>query len=248
MIKFFRHIRKNLLMENKKSKYFKYAIGEIILVVIGILIALSINNWNELRKERLNEGEILKTLNEEFSRNNITLDSTLILIKRTENALRVVLQSIQPKPQLNYTPIQLDSLLNYTLSNPYWSRSEYTLRNLESSGKLSTLSNEELKSKLYEWSIIATNINDKDEDATFGFNHLLNYYKENGSLRNLDAFHVISTEGRTSLAYNHVKLFSDIVFENAIDDFLVFIRQRIERYSSAKVIIEQILEITKNDS
>ena len=50
MIKFFRRIRQNLLMENKTGKYIKYAIGEIILVVIGILIALSINNWNENRK------------------------------------------------------------------------------------------------------------------------------------------------------------------------------------------------------
>ena len=50
MIKFFRHIRKSLLMENKTTKYFKYAIGEIVLVVIGILIALQINNWNEHRK------------------------------------------------------------------------------------------------------------------------------------------------------------------------------------------------------
>ncbi|WP_052188181.1 DUF6090 family protein [Cellulophaga sp. Hel_I_12] len=50
MIKFFRHIRKNLLNEGKTTKYFKYAIGEIILVVIGILIALQINNWNENRK------------------------------------------------------------------------------------------------------------------------------------------------------------------------------------------------------
>ncbi|MCA0133814.1 DUF6090 family protein [Winogradskyella alexanderae] len=50
MIKFFRKIRQDLLMENKTGKYFKYAIGEIILVVIGILIALQINNWNENRK------------------------------------------------------------------------------------------------------------------------------------------------------------------------------------------------------
>ena len=56
MIKFFRHIRKSLLMENKTSKYFKYAIGEIILVVIGILIALQINNWNESKKQ-LNEAK-----------------------------------------------------------------------------------------------------------------------------------------------------------------------------------------------
>jgi len=50
MIKFFRKIRQNLLSENKTGKYFKYAIGEIVLVVIGILIALQINNWNEKRK------------------------------------------------------------------------------------------------------------------------------------------------------------------------------------------------------
>ena len=68
MIKFFRKIRQNLLMENlpagqagKTSKYFKYAIGEIVLVVIGILIALQINNWNE---KRLNENKITSILKE----------------------------------------------------------------------------------------------------------------------------------------------------------------------------------------
>ena len=62
MIKFFRKIRQNLLVENKTGKYFKYAIGEIVLVVIGILIALQINNWNEMRKLRRAEKEILNVL------------------------------------------------------------------------------------------------------------------------------------------------------------------------------------------
>ena len=53
MIKFFRKIRQNLLSENKFSKYLIYAIGEIILVVIGILIALQINNWNESEKNQV---------------------------------------------------------------------------------------------------------------------------------------------------------------------------------------------------
>jgi hypothetical protein len=53
MIKFFRKIRQSLLSEGKISKYFKYAIGEIFLVVIGILIALQVSNWNERRKELL---------------------------------------------------------------------------------------------------------------------------------------------------------------------------------------------------
>ncbi|GAA4806936.1 DUF6090 family protein [Litoribaculum gwangyangense] len=62
MIKFFRKIRQNLLSEGKTAKYFKYAIGEIVLVVIGILIALQINNWNESRKINKKESLILNEL------------------------------------------------------------------------------------------------------------------------------------------------------------------------------------------
>lgn len=59
MIKFFQKTRQNLLLENKKTTYFKYAIGEIILVVIGILIALQINNWNKNRKNTNIETNLL---------------------------------------------------------------------------------------------------------------------------------------------------------------------------------------------
>ena len=62
MIKFFRKIRQQLLIENKTGKYFKYAIGEIVLVVIGILIALQINNWNEARKQNLKQSIYLSGL------------------------------------------------------------------------------------------------------------------------------------------------------------------------------------------
>ena len=60
MIKFFRKIRQNILSEGKTGKYLKYALGEIVLVVIGILIALSINNWNEDRKNQLKETVYLE--------------------------------------------------------------------------------------------------------------------------------------------------------------------------------------------
>jgi len=67
MIKFFRHIRHNLMETGKTSKYLKYAIGEIVLVVIGILIALSINNWNESRKDGKIETKALMALQLEFT-------------------------------------------------------------------------------------------------------------------------------------------------------------------------------------
>ncbi len=53
MLRFFRRIRQNLISEGKTVKYFKYAIGEIVLVVIGILIALAVNNWNQEKKDYL---------------------------------------------------------------------------------------------------------------------------------------------------------------------------------------------------
>tara|TARA_R110000764_G_scaffold16606_1_gene46402 strand:- start:1395 stop:2144 length:750 start_codon:yes stop_codon:yes gene_type:complete len=62
MIKFFRKIRQNLLSDGKTGKYLKYALGEIILVVIGILIALSINNWNQNRIRTTEERNILEDL------------------------------------------------------------------------------------------------------------------------------------------------------------------------------------------
>ena len=66
MIKFFRHIRYNLMSENKTGKYFKYAIGEIILVVIGILIALQINNWNESKNNEQKINKILKQIQKDL--------------------------------------------------------------------------------------------------------------------------------------------------------------------------------------
>lgn len=66
MIKFFRRIRQQLLSENRLSKYLIYAIGEILLVVIGILIALQINNWNENRKIELIEAEYLHGIKQDL--------------------------------------------------------------------------------------------------------------------------------------------------------------------------------------
>lgn len=67
MIKFFRKIRHDLMEKNITEKYLKYAIGEIILVVIGILIALSINNWNEVRKNNKEESTILQNLEDNLT-------------------------------------------------------------------------------------------------------------------------------------------------------------------------------------
>ena len=75
MTHLFRRIRQQLLGEGKTGKYLKYAIGEIVLVVIGILIALSINNWNEWKKERLLEVNTLKEIKNSIINDSIELNA-----------------------------------------------------------------------------------------------------------------------------------------------------------------------------
>ena len=77
MINFFRKIRQKMLTENKFSKYLLYAIGEIILVVIGILIALQINNWNIHSKERAQEREYLSELRRDLVSDTLRLKNVL---------------------------------------------------------------------------------------------------------------------------------------------------------------------------
>ena len=77
MIKYLRHIRQTLIMENKTSKYLKYAIGEIVLVVIGILIALQINNWNENRKANAIGKQYLKGIKEDLQKDLKNIDSII---------------------------------------------------------------------------------------------------------------------------------------------------------------------------
>ena len=82
MISFFRKIRQKLLSQNRVTRYLVYALGEILLVVIGILIALQVNNWNEGRKEKARERELLIFALENIKADSLSLDSILSRTKK----------------------------------------------------------------------------------------------------------------------------------------------------------------------
>ena len=131
MIKIFRKIRYNLMSENKTSKYFKYAIGEIILVMIGILLALQVNNWNQKRLERIEEKIIL---------------SNLKFLTKDYPIYEVDIKDIE-----NYHSRYLDSLLLKTLTAPTFNNQAGSLNVLLTSGKINLIANQPLKKKLIEW-------------------------------------------------------------------------------------------------
>ena len=113
MFKLFRKIRYNLMKQNKTSRYFKYALGEIILVVIGILIALQINNWNENRKNRQFESEIITLINDNLLKDStsltIELKKSKIALASTDRLLQRVSQGVY-NDSLNYL---LGDIMNF---------------------------------------------------------------------------------------------------------------------------------------
>lgn len=85
MINFFRKIRYNLMEKSKTGKYFKYAIGEIVLVVIGILLALQINTWNEAHKIKKKSTALLVDYRDDLMRDSLMLSK---LITYNESSIK----------------------------------------------------------------------------------------------------------------------------------------------------------------
>ena len=151
MIKFFRKIRQNLLMENKTSKYFKYAIGEIILVVIGILLALGINNWNNERQLKNNNSVFLNKMLKDLDTNEkrlvrIVYDS---LNDATYPSIEEAVKASDSILKLSYLGLN-ESHFNYLMSanfsagNSLLNLNDNTYSELSNTGKLYTLGSETL--------------------------------------------------------------------------------------------------------
>ena len=131
MIKFFRRIRFELMEKNKTGKpalsagkYFKYAIGEIVLVVTGILIALSINNWNNQQIRSNEEVSLLKDMIVDLNQ-NIKINNTVLKIHDYTLNRNIALYQVLLKKTVDYdsTPLLIKSLISS--ATPTYSTSAY---------------------------------------------------------------------------------------------------------------------------
>ena len=147
MIKFFRNIRKTLLGEGKTTNYLKYAIGEIILVVIGILIALQVNNWNEQRKQREKELHYLTNLKTDLILNIAEIEKYIASRKSQTESAKVILDYFENrKPLDNLDDFNMHAVNVYTWQKFF--QIDNTFQELTNSGNLSIISNDSIKNGL----------------------------------------------------------------------------------------------------
>jgi len=142
MIPFFRKIRKNLADDNNPLKYMRYAIGEIVLVVIGILIALSINNWNETRKDHRQEVVYYCKIKEDLESDKNRIETIIESIVERQVVCKQLLLKLHSTPKDK--SVVIDDYLAAVRSDVFYPN-KAAITDLTSSGKLSLLHNEELK-------------------------------------------------------------------------------------------------------
>lgn len=240
MIKFFRNIRRNLVREHRLTRYLLYAIGEIILVVFGILIALQINNWNEEQKLIAAEKATVASLKLEFEKNLIDLERNISAIEAIKNAGEILLEYTGP----NYVDGSLqniDSLISMTPRMSVWDPSLYTLNDIKNSGKLSNLANENLKIKLIEWESFYTNLLDWGDFYVDRGHKYFDFLMEHSVNRNLTVSRQVSNR-KSYFNKSNEALMREILFENllihkvSMNDFMLGF------YLDAKKKLQLIIE------
>jgi hypothetical protein len=140
MIKFFRKIRQNLLWEGKTGKYLKYAIGEIILVVIGILIALQLNNLNENKKNDVFEKEILSQIQENLKSDKLVLKQIELNFMKAIASSKKILNAEESQKTEDSIKIWLGAIIQFDRFQPLTNAYEV----LKSNG-LDRISNKQLR-------------------------------------------------------------------------------------------------------
>ena len=183
MIKFFRKIRQNMIKENRASKYVLYAIGEIILVVIGILIALQINNTNEANKERAKELHYLKNIKTDLLLNIKNINTFIETRESKIQSANTILEYYEGKRILE----NLNEFSNQCLNVYVWKKfyqTNNTFIELTNSGNLALISNDSIKNNLLNLDAIYKELKGEEEHFRFDGEELI--YKPSYNILDLN--------------------------------------------------------------
>ncbi len=250
MLKFFRNIRKQLVGTNNFNKYLIYAIGEIFLVVIGILIALWINNLNTIKQQKQVEQIYLSSLEEEFKQNYDLLDAT---IKNNEQLI-VHLENLSMLFDENIYDTITETSVNKYLFNAISPTVEFNpsmgvLTEIISSGNLKNIENFELRQQLASYGNSIEKLKQHQADGAKFYDKAVEHYLKKGNLKKTMRTMGREVKGLSKFdSINNKSLFNSMEFENHI-----YLYTRISKtknlfaYLPLKSDIEKILQLIKSE-
>lgn len=240
MFPFFRKIRHGLLGSNKFSKYLLYAIGEIILVVIGILIALQINNWNEYQKERNREKLYLQSLKFDLEESKAELNR---VITKTDTIIMATLELL--RPSIDTVPMPppavFDSLVIRTYGYTIAMTNEGTINDINGSGDLKVIRNDSLRRMIASWEAGFKMIREREDLLKTAFQRNAGKLEDKVDMLNPDR-RLMNDETRRFLISDleHRNVFFEIIMSSAALNDLY--RQKIKSLDTMIALTEREVE------
>ncbi|WP_111307497.1 DUF6090 family protein [Confluentibacter sediminis] len=252
MIKFFRKIRQKMLIENKFSNYLIYAIGEIILVVIGILIALAINNSNQNRVIQKKEQTYLNGLKAEFQTSKFKLSELIKINKSNFYGAKKLLEDISNKNESPSEKQFSELLLNTFSSDISFNPNNSLLSEMISSGSLKDISNTTLRIKLTNWISTIEDVSKQESELGIQREKVLDIFRTNeNSLRTIFDLTGISQEiglQKMEQTVSNLDLLKSRKFENNILMFILTTNAMEKaHYQPLMEDLDSILKLIENE-
>jgi hypothetical protein len=256
MIKLFRKIRYDLI-EKKASdgrlgntrKYLKYAIGEIVLVVIGILIALQLNNYNETLSQNNLEQKALHNLKLDFNYNKSELNKAIRELKKSTNTSFSILNQTGNKYE---EPFQIDNLLDHTLAIPQYFPQNGFLMDLINSGKLGIINNDKLRNRLSSWLPSLKHLKDREDKLTENTQVIMQFMSANGNWLNIDELATneeikILKFPKSGFVIDNNDLLQHLEFENMIENQVVSQSQLLAKHKACIKLAEGVIKLLEEE-
>jgi hypothetical protein len=225
--------------------YLRYAIGEIVLVVIGILIALQINNWNEVRKNAAIEKEIISNLHEEFLQNKLVLKEVRDVLNISEQSC-YQLMDLMNKDRNYLSGYNIDSLLYYSLEFNSFNPSNNVFTEVLQSGRIGLIENKKLVSSLFDWQrMLDNNRYTYTIYQKFIEEQIMPYLNDNISFKNLDKYSPMQWKQPTEFKTDYSIIISDRKFENLLDNHLYHLSILKDEHRLIEQTMDKIISKTK---
>ncbi len=235
-------------MENKTSKYFKYAVGEILLVVIGILIALQVSNWNENRKLQERVNNFYPKLKLQIEKNIKKVDMYLYEVDYQFKVAKRNINLLGSKKS-EITLLRLDSLIIFTGIDYHLNLDMITLNEARLNENLSLIKSDTLRKTIYTFIKLNDDIIEREKIVNEDLkNELKPFINKHFNLRNL--FNVLGYSGLSkSKVYkdDNEKIIDNQEFENLIVTRIMYIEDVFVLYSDALSILEIINDLLEKE-
>jgi hypothetical protein len=241
MIKFFRKIRYDFMEKNTTGKYFKYAIGEIVLVVIGILIALSINNWNENRKDEKRIDAFIQKLKTQ-TENNITKIENKIQYFDSNYQTSIRLISIIGTDATTNIEAKIDSLVDANSDDYHLNLDLNVVIEGRENGDIALLKSDILRQELYNLSTENAALIERERIINEDLNILfVPYLNKNFNYRN-GTF--LKNIGKSNLYKgDNSKMLNAQEFENYIINRIEYNHSTLQLYKKMKQDLEAMSQL-----